>query len=83
MTIYEVFRGRDGMWRYRVIAGNGEILSHSQAYFGVSSKQNAKSAARRRAGKTPWSELRVRACDDIQPCPRARMVRRAGKVVPR
>lgn len=34
----EVYRGIDGYWRYRVKAGNGEILAQSESY---ASKQNA------------------------------------------
>jgi uncharacterized protein YegP (UPF0339 family) len=28
----EVYRDRRGAWRYRVIAGNGEIIATGQAY---------------------------------------------------
>jgi uncharacterized protein YegP (UPF0339 family) len=39
----EIWQSRDG-WRVRLIGGNGEIITTSEAYF---SKWNAKRAARR------------------------------------
>lgn len=40
---YEVFRGDDGLWRYRLRAPNGEIMHVSQAY--QSGKRGAIRAA--------------------------------------
>lgn len=40
---YEVFAGDDGLWRYRLLAPNGEIMHVSQAY--QSGKRGAIRAA--------------------------------------
>lgn len=44
----EVFRGRDGLWRFRLVAANGEKQTASQPYRGDShhSKWSAKRGAR-------------------------------------
>lgn len=40
----EVYQGKDGAWRYRVKAANGEKIAPSQTYY---SKGNAKRAIAR------------------------------------
>lgn len=32
MPKFEVFEDRSGMWRYRIVAGNGEVLGQSESY---------------------------------------------------
>jgi uncharacterized protein YegP (UPF0339 family) len=39
----ELFKGRGGKWRYRLVGGNGEKQTASQPYF---SKGNARRGAR-------------------------------------
>lgn len=46
----ELFKGRDGKWRFRIVGGNGEIIAQSQAYF---SKWNAKRAVIAQYQMTP------------------------------
>lgn len=44
----EIFEGRDGLWRFRLVAANGEKQTASQAYHGTKaqSKWGAKRGAR-------------------------------------
>jgi uncharacterized protein len=39
MPKFEIFKGADGKYYFRLKAGNGEIIAHSQGY---SSKQGAQ-----------------------------------------
>jgi uncharacterized protein YegP (UPF0339 family) len=46
----EVFRGRDKLWRFRLVGGNHEKQTASQAYHGKT-ERHSKYSAKRGAGK--------------------------------
>jgi len=45
---FEVFRGEDGQWYFRVVGGNGEIMSQSEGYTTRSNARRAVATFRRR-----------------------------------
>jgi uncharacterized protein YegP (UPF0339 family) len=46
---YEVFKDKDGKWRWRLKAANGEIVAQSEAY---DSEWNAKRGSPRRTSSS-------------------------------
>jgi len=55
--VFEVLLNRAGRWFVHEVAGNGEIVSVSQAY---STKWSATRAAKRKAAATSGARWRVR-----------------------
>ena len=54
--MYELLRGSTGYW-WRLKAGNGEILCHSEIYTTKQSAQNGIAAAKRIASEAGTADL--------------------------